>query len=185
LDEKRRSWRMEESRTERLRKINFWENFFELRDIQRMRKKNALVNVLGKELPWEINRQGIMRWYLHPIMEDTVINNLICYVQEIPVGSRSGRVKAQGGQVFYIWEGKGFTVMDGVKHYWEEGSVVQIPVRPPGVIFQHFNDDAKVPARLICVEVNSVGSLGVDRGSGFEQLENCPEYEKEKSKTKA
>jgi gentisate 1,2-dioxygenase len=173
---------MEESRTEKLRKINFWDKLFELRDKDRKNKKNALGNVHGKDLPWEINRQGIMRWYLHPIMEDTVINPFIFYVQEIPPGSRSGRVKAQGSQIFYIWEGKGYTVMDGVKHYWEASDVVQIPLRPMGVIYQHFNVDQKNPVRLISIEVNVVGALGMDRGSGFEQLESCPEYEKEKSK---
>jgi gentisate 1,2-dioxygenase len=171
---------MEESRTERLKRINFWDKLFELRDKDRMNKKNALVNVLGKDLPWETNKQGIMRWYLHPILEDTVINPFIFYVQEIPPGSRSGRVKTQGGQVLYVWEGKGYTVMDGVKHYWEADALIQIPLRPMGVIYQHFNDDSKNAARLICVEANSVGALGMDRGCGFEQLETSPEYGKEK-----
>ncbi len=175
---------MEESRTEKLKKINFWEKLFELRDEDRKNKKDAIVNVLARELPWETNRQGIMRWYLHPVMKDTVINPFIFYVQEIPPGSRSGRVKTQGSQVFYIWKGKGYTVMDGVKQYWEEGDVVQIPLRPFGVIYQHFNGDQKNPVRLVSVEANTVGALGMDRGSGFEQLENCPEYEKERRKTK-
>jgi mannose-6-phosphate isomerase-like protein (cupin superfamily) len=176
---------MEELRTEKLKKINFWDKLLELRDKDRMNKKDAIVNVHAKELPWEINRQGIMRWYLHPIMEDTVINPFIFCVQEIPPGSRSGRVKAQGSQIFYIWEGKGYTVMDGVKHYWEAGDIVQIPLRPMGVIYQHFNGDLKCPVRLISVEANTVGALGMDRGCGFEQLENCPEYENQKSKSKA
>jgi len=173
---------MEESRAERLKKINFWEKLFELRDKDRANKKNAIVNVHGRELPWELNRQGIMRWYLHPIMEDTVINPFLFYVQEIPPGSRSGRLKTQGSQVFYMWKGKGYTVMDGVKHYWEAGDVVQIPLRPLGVIYQHFNTDQKNPVVLISVEANTVGALGMDRGSGFEQIENCPEYEEAKRK---
>jgi hypothetical protein len=40
-------------------------------------------------------------------------------------------------------------------------------------------------ADLISVEANTVGALGMDRGSGFEQLENCPEYEEANKKTKA
>lgn len=167
------------SRTEQLRKINFWEKLIELRDWERNKKKTALYIVPGEELPWEINRQGLMRWYLHPIMEDTVINTLMIYVQKIPPGSRSGRVKTQGGQAFYVWEGNGFTVMDGVKHYWETGAIVQIPLRVKGVIFQHFNSDSKNEVRLLAMEPNTVAALGVDRGCGFEQLENCPEYEKE------
>jgi hypothetical protein len=173
---------MEESRRERLRKINFWEKIFELRDKDRANKRDALTNIHGEELPWEVNRQGIMRWYLHPIMEDTVINTFMVYVQEIPLGSRSGRIKTQGGQVFYIWGGNGYTVMDGVKHLWETGAVVQIPLRPMGVTYQHFNSDSRNPVRMLSVEVNAVGALGVDRGCGFEQLENCPEYEEDMKK---
>ncbi len=171
---------MKESRAEKLKKINFWDKLFELRDKDRKNKQDALTTVCVKDLPWETNRQGIMRWYLHPIMEDTVINPFIFYVQEIPPGSRSGRVKTQGDQLFYIWEGKGYTVMDGVKHYWEAGDVVQIPLKPMGVIYQHFNGDMKNPVQLISVEANTAAALGMDRGCGFEQLENCPEYEREK-----
>jgi len=157
--------------------INYWEELFRLRDKDRENKKKALKTVVGDELPWELNRQGFMRWYLHPLMEDRVINPFIFYVQKIPPGSRSGRVKTQGSQIFYIWEGRGYTTIDGVRYDWEEGACVQIPLRPMGVIFQHFNTDPEKPALLISVEANTVGALGMDRGCGFEQLENCPEYE--------
>ncbi len=174
-----------ESRTERLKKTNYWNKLFELRDQDRQNKKDAIYTVIGEELPWEVNCQGLMRWYLHPSMEDTIINPFIFYVQEIPPGSRSGRLKVQGGQIFYIWEGKGYTVMDGVKYPWAAGSVVQIPLKPMGVIYQHFNMDEHNPARLISCEANNVGALGMDKGSGFEQLENCPEYDKQKDQAKS
>jgi gentisate 1,2-dioxygenase len=159
--------------------VSYWEELFNLRDKDREAKKNAIKTIIGDDLPWELNRQGFMRWYLHPVMEDRVINPFIFYSQKIPPGSRSGRVKTQGSQVFYVWEGKGYTVMDGVKHYWEEGACIQLPLKPMGVIYQHFNSDQGKEAMLISVEANTVGALGMDRGSGFEQLENCPEYEKE------
>ncbi len=175
---------MDEPRTERFKKVNFWEILFQMRDKDRANKKNALVNVFGDELPWEINRQGMMRWYMHPAMDDTVINLFMIYVQKIPPGSRSGRLKVQGSQIFYVWEGKGYTVMDGIKHYWEKDDLIQIPLRPKGVIYQHFNGDPNNPVQLLSVEQNSVAPLGLDRGCGFEQLENCPEYEEEKKKSR-
>ena len=157
--------------------VNYWEELFNLRDRDRANKKKAIKTVIGDDLVWELNRQGFMRWYLHPVMEDRVINPFVFYVQKILPGSRSGRVKTQGSQIFYIWEGKGYTIMDGVKHYWEEGACVLLPLKPLGVIYQHFNTDREKEALLISVEANTVGALGMDRGSGFEQLENCPEYE--------
>ncbi len=168
---------MTELRADRLRAINFWDKLFELRDKDRADKKDALVNILAKDLPLEINRQGLMYWYLHPLIDDTVIKPFTFYVQEIPPGSRSGRLKVQGGQIFYVWEGRGYTTLDGAKHPWEAGAVLQLPLRPLGVIYQHFNEDPDNRVRLIAVEPNTAGALGMDRGCGFEQLENCPEYE--------
>ena len=51
------------------------------------------------------------------------------FQQEIPPGSRSGRLKFQGGQVIMILEGRGYTLVDGVKHTWEAGDVLNLPLR--------------------------------------------------------
>lgn len=140
----------------------------------------------GKDLPWELNPQGIMRWYTHPEIHDTAGKNLMVFVQQIPPGGSSGLLKFQGGQVLYIIEGRGHTVIDGVKFHWEAGDVLQLPLRSEGVVFQHFNDDPKNPVELVAAEPNHIYSLGVDRGSGFEQLAPCPEFkEKEKKSKKA
>ena len=60
----------------------------------------ARVQVIKQsDLPLETNRQGLMRWYLHPAIKDTVLSVFMFFQQEIPPGSRSGRLKFQGGQV--------------------------------------------------------------------------------------
>lgn len=168
---------MNSERVERLRKINFYNRLIERRDRDRELQKNGVVIVKGKEIPWEMNCQGKMRWYIHPDIDDTITRCLMIRVEEIPPKSRSGRIKFQGGQVIYIIKGKGYTLLDGVKHYWQAGDVVQLPLRPDGVVFQHFNEDSVNPVQLVAVEPNVLDALGLDLGSGFEQLENCPEYE--------
>jgi type IV pilus assembly protein PilB len=45
-----------------------------------------------------------------------------------------------------------------------------------GVTVQHFNSDPDQPARFVACEPNSFLSAGVDRGSGFEQIEVSPDY---------
>src|SRR5579884_475180 len=97
---------MAEDRKERLAKINFWDEILKLRDQQREQRKNGLMVIKGKDLPQELNRQGYMRWYLHPAITDTVLSTHIFFEQEIPPGSRSGMLKFQGEQVMYILEGK-------------------------------------------------------------------------------
>jgi gentisate 1,2-dioxygenase len=154
------------------------EELFQKRDEQRERMKNAVAVVKFKELPWEINRQGKMRWYLHPSIKNTAIQSLIVFQQEIPPGSRSGKQHHQGGRIHYIIEGKGYTVIDGKRYDWEAGDAVVLPVKPDGVDFQHFNADPANPVRFIAAEPNFTDPLGVDMGAGFEQLEDCPEYKK-------
>ncbi len=169
---------MSNERTERLAKTNFWDQLIKLRDLQRERRKSAIQVVKGSELPLENNAQGLMRWYLHPDITDTILTTLMFFVQEIPPGSRSGRLKFQGGQVMFILEGKGHTLIDGVKYAWEARDVVSLPLKRDGIVVEHVNDDAEKPARFIAAEPNWFACTGVDRGSGFEQLSPSPDYRK-------
>ena len=167
------------SRSEKLATRNLYDELIKLRDQERERRKKSILVVNGDKLPWETNPQGKMKWYLHPAIDDTVIRNLIVYLQEIPPGSFSGKLKCQGGVIIYVLEGRGHTVIDDVTYPWETEDVVQLPIRPNGIVFQHFNDDPNQAVQLICAEPNLVPVLGVDRGSGFEQLSEASEFKQE------
>ena len=155
-----------------LAKRNFFNELMELRDKQREERKGSVWLIKGETLPWETNPLGRMRWYLHPMMNDTAINTLMFWIQEIQPGGRSGRLQFQGGQVIYVWAGRGHTLLDGVRHPWEAGDVINLPLRTEGITVQHFNDGTE-PVRLVCAEANLVHALGVDRGVGYEVLENA------------
>jgi hypothetical protein len=167
---------MASERTEKLAGMNFWDELFRLRDEQREEKKNAIQVIRGADLPTEINRQGTMRWYLHPSIRDTELQTLMFFEQTIAPGSKSGTYKFQGDQVMLILEGRGYTLVDGIKHRWEAGDVLNLPIRKPGIIVQHVNEDPNAPARFVAAEPNFFACTGVDRGSGFEQIEEAPEY---------
>jgi len=164
-------------RTERLAEKNFWGELLALRDRQRADRKDGMQVLKRRDLPLEANRQGFMRWYMHPEIKDTVLSTYLCFEQEIPPGSRSGRVKFQGGQVIYVIAGRGYTLLDGVKHPWEEGAVINLPLRRGGIIVQHFNDDPEAPAAFLAVEPNLFAATSVDRGCGFELMEPSPDYQ--------
>jgi len=51
-----------------------------------------------------------------------------------------------------------------------------LPLRADGIVVQHFNTDPHKPARFVAAEPNWLECTTVDRGSGFEQLEDAPEY---------
>ncbi len=167
---------MSGDRKARLAKTNHYAELLALRDRQREEAKNALQVIRDEDLPTEVNQQGLMRWYLHPQIRDTALQTMIFFEQEIPPGSRTGRVKFQGGQVMMIIEGEGYTILDGVRHPWKSGDVVNIPLRAEGVIVQHFNLDKNKPAKFVAAEPNWFECTTVDRGSGYEQLENAPEF---------
>jgi hypothetical protein len=172
-------WRwinMASNREDGLARRNLWDELFALRDEQRKNLKTAVQVVKGSKLPQEKNRQGLMRWYLHPGITDTVLSTFLFFEQEIPPGGRSGRMKFQGDQVMLILEGRGHTILDGVKHAWEAGDLVNLPIKTEGIIVQHVNDDPEKPARFVAAEPNLYACTSVDRGSGFEQIEVSPDF---------
>ena len=173
---------MENERTARLKERNFWGELLRIRDEQRARTEGLPWVIRSTELPQEVNQQGLMRWYMHPEIKDTVLSTFTFFEQEIPPGSRSGRLRFQGGQVIIILEGTGYTMIDGVKHSWEGGDVLNLPIRGPGIVVQHFNSDKEKPAKFVAVEPNWFACTTVDRGSGFEQIEDAPEFSAQRRK---
>ncbi len=171
---------MAQQRSEDLGKHNYWGELLQMRDEQRERIKNAVQVVRGDDLPQEVNSQGLMRWYLHPNIKDTILSTLMFFEQEIPPASRSGRLKFGGGQVMYILEGKGYTLIDGVKHPWEAGDVLNLPLRKEGIIVQHVNESEDQSVKFVAAEPNFFACTTVDRGTGFEQMEEAPEFRKTK-----
>jgi hypothetical protein len=169
---------MASERKKRLATVNYWDELIKLRDVQREQAKNGIQVVEEDELPLENNRMGLIRWYMHPSITDTVLTTLFFFHQEIPPGSRSGRLKFQGGQVMLIIEGKGYTMLDGVKYAWEAGDVLNLPLRANGVIVQHFNSDHEHPAKFVACEPNWFACTSVDRGCGFELIEESPDFRK-------
>jgi hypothetical protein len=167
---------MTEDRKSKLKEHNYYDELLALRDSQRERIRNGIQVIKEADLPQETNRQGLMRWYLHPAIKDTALATLMFFQQDIPPGSRSGRIKFQGGQVIMILEGQGHSIIDGVKHTWEAGDVLNLPLIPRGIIVQHFNTDPTVTAKFVATEPNWIDCTFVDRGCGFEQLEDAPEY---------
>jgi len=149
------------------------DSLFQLRDDYRETCRRGLRVVRGPDLPWEHNRQGIMRWYLHPAKKDTAIKNLMFYVQMIPARGKSGRQRCPGGIVHYVLDGHGAVVIDGTRHELSAGDCIALPIKSFGVEFQFFNLDDQKPVRYLAATPNFFDVLGVDLGSTFEQLEDA------------
>lgn len=159
--------------------MNLYDELLTIRDRQRKEFDGAPVVIHGRDLAQETNPQGMMQWYMHPSVSKQALRTFLFFVQEIPPSSRSGRQRHQGGVVHFVMAGKGHTEIDGVRFDWKKGDVIQLPIRREGVIFQHFNDSTEESARLVVCEANAVEALGVDKGSGLEQLDTAPEYRRQ------
>jgi gentisate 1,2-dioxygenase len=117
--------------------------------------------------------------YLYPAKTNTPTRTLLMWVQEIPAGGRSGKQRTQGGRMHYVMEGQGYTVIDGIKHEWEQGDIVLIPIKPSGgTEHQHFNADPHHPVQLLVAEPNWYAIFGVDMAGGFEVTEDQPDYQR-------
>ena len=158
------------------REDNLLDWLYKLRDKQREQKKQSAWLIKGKDLNWERNSQGKMKWYLHPALDDACIRSMLFFQQEIPPGGRTGAQMTPGGAVMFIMQGRGYTTLDGVRHDWEAEDVVNIPIRTNGVVVQHFNADMHEPVVFICADLNLIDLLGVDRGAALEQIEDAPDY---------
>jgi uncharacterized cupin superfamily protein len=154
-----------------------FDTLLRLRNRQREEIKSARMVIQGRFLAQEINPMGLFRWYIHPQMKDVGCRAQIIYLQEIPAGSRSGKQLHQGGRFHYVLEGSGSIVIDEVRHDWDEGDIILLPVKSHGVVHQLFNSDLKRIARLLVSEPNWVDVWGVDMGSGLEMVEPAPEYQ--------
>ena len=62
-----------DDRKSKLSEHNYWDELLAMRDEQRERIRHGLQVIKEADLPLETNRQGLMRWYLHPSIKDTAL----------------------------------------------------------------------------------------------------------------
>jgi quercetin dioxygenase-like cupin family protein len=139
------------------------------------------------EMPWEMSRQGLLKHLLNEQM-NTRMETVDAYMQVIPPGSRSGKHRHLAEECLYVVEGQGYDLHQDcdveiadtyswkpqaeIKRYeWEAGDVIYVP---PSTIHQHFNADARRPARLISCANRIYKNCGLN---DLEQIEDAPEYD--------
>lgn len=117
-------------------------------------------------------RQGKLRFYLDPgYYTDVPLLHWRVFTHEIK--TKSGRHRHQGGLVIYVLEGKGYSIVEGVRMDWEKGDLVLLPLNPNEVEHQHFNLDPEKPsvwAAFIHIPIQE------HLASDLQQTENSPDY---------
>ena len=124
--------------------------------------------VVEREQPWEMTRQGRIKWLIHPESRLATKRKFI-YFQEIPGGSRSGKHRHASEENVIVLEGRGYDIHDGERWNWDQGDLICIP---PMTEHQHFNLGSE-RVLLLSAMPSTYLNLGV---GGIEQLEDAPEY---------
>lgn len=145
-------------------------------DIDSLKAKNLKAKrgkklIKGKEMPWEINEQGVIRRYTFG--QELTNDNWTIFCHE--VRHHSGKHRHQGGKALFVIKGKGYSVVDGVRFDWQEGDLICLPVKKGGCVHQHFNVDGK-PSRWVAMHTSPIFDL---LGNAKEQLENFSMWKKE------
>ncbi len=97
---------------------------------------------------YETSRQGRLKYYLEPrSYDDHALRDWLVFKHDIR--RHSGSHRHQGGLVIFCLEGKGYSVVDGVRHDWAEGDLLLLPCKPEGVEHQHFNQEPGKPCKWI------------------------------------
>ena len=149
-----------------------YEQLFESRETFQERQRTGKVVIRREEREFEINRQALNLWFLNPLAyKDTCLNDWLLFLNDIR--THSGRHRHQGGLAIFVLEGKGYTVVDGVRCDWEAGDLVLLPVKENGVEHQHFNSEPGKPCMWLAFINLPIWEWGA---SEMAQTELSPEW---------
>ena len=116
----------------------------------RRRAETGSVVIRSKDIRWYQNRQGRVRYYLlPPYKSDTALQTMAVFEQIIY--RHSGMHRHQGGLAIFVLDGEGYTIVDGERCDWTGGDLLLLPIKPGGVVHQHFNRDPHRPARWLAL----------------------------------
>lgn len=115
-------------------------------ELERLRKMPRVIKV--RQLPWRrAHGEGPQNWEKDVVRPGMGYGqSLEIHLVEIAPGGRSQKHYHMNSAAFYILQGRGYDVHNGVRYDWEAGDLVIVP---PATIHQHFNLDAQRPVRAI------------------------------------
>jgi gentisate 1,2-dioxygenase len=142
---------------------------------ERERVSKADMVATREGAPAELSQLGHLRWYLHPQIETAGTHAMYFAELTVPVGSRSGKWRHQGGIIHLVVQGTGHSTVNDDRHEWGPRDVIAVPPLPDGSVMQHVNDGTEEARILICF-LNYDSALGPELGIEMEVLEAAPEW---------
>ena len=118
---------------------NLKEELARLRALPRVRK--------GKEIKFVDGPQVWSRHYMEP--KDGLAQTLHIHLEEWGPGGKSQKHGHVNEAAFYILDGSGYEIHDGIRYDWKAGDVAIVH---NNCVHQHFNADAVKPARALVIK---------------------------------
>jgi gentisate 1,2-dioxygenase len=118
---------------------NLKEELQRLRSLPRVRK--------GSEIKFVDGPQCYSRHYMEPV--DGLAQTLHIHIEEYGPGGVSQKHGHVNEAAFYILDGRGYEIHDGVRYDWQAGDVVVVH---NNCVHQHHNADAVEPARALVLK---------------------------------
>lgn len=142
------------------------------------RRAEGKVIIKGSEKPFQQGRQALLKYMMHvKDWDDLAVPGWKVFINRIK--QHSGRHTHQGGTLIYVLEGKGYTIVDGVRYDWKKGDLILLPIKPDGCEHQHFNEDPDLPSEWIAFSFRPQGEA---IASWMEQKAEHPDWAGTKKK---
>lgn len=114
-------------------------------ELKRLRSLPRVIK--GKELKFNDGPQAFSRHYVEP--SDGLAQTLHIHLEEYAPGGMNGKHGHVNEAAFYILDGTGYEVHDGIRYDWSAGDVAIVHMN---CVHQHFNADPVKPARALVLK---------------------------------
>jgi quercetin dioxygenase-like cupin family protein len=100
------------------------------------------------DVPWRGGPQHWVKSIISPGDNDAT-QLFHCHMDVYAPGAKSQRHAHVNSAIFYILEGRGYDIHDGVRYDWEAGDVCIVE---NACVHQHFNADPEKPAKVVVMK---------------------------------
>jgi gentisate 1,2-dioxygenase len=114
-------------------------------ELARLRSMPRVIR--GRELKFTDGPQTFSRHYVEPV--DGLTQTLHIHLEEYAPGGHNQKHGHVNEAAFYILDGKGYEVHDGIRYDWSAGDVAIVHMN---CVHQHFNADPVKPARALVLK---------------------------------
>ncbi|HYX90053.1 MAG TPA: cupin domain-containing protein [Myxococcaceae bacterium] len=114
-------------------------------ELHRLRSLPRVIK--GKELRFNDGPQSFSKHFIEPV--DGLGQTLHIHLEEYAPGGRTQKHGHVNEAAFYILDGQGYEIHDGVRYDWSAGDVAIVHMN---CVHQHFNADPVKPARALVMK---------------------------------